>query len=256
MVDQEVTEILAAIKTRVVSAHDASSATPSKEKTFVGRASEAKSATNNEFASVSVLDRTWDRLPPIISNRSGTAANLELWVKRKIKRLFHWFTWEQVNFNAATRQTLIEIIDSLVSYEQQLSEQREEVNQLLSEIRTTREESEQRLELHQRDLKKIQSLLTSQHTELEYRSSALEKVVEEIQSKNSQALEQQKRETQELLTELANEFRHSDERLQDEQRVCFKQLALQLSESQVLQDRARRQLDSRLTRVEKSDEQG
>jgi len=243
MVDQEVTDILAEIKARVVSVHDASSATQSADNNFLPHKSETQYRSNNDFPSVVVLDRTWDRLPPVVSNRTGTTASLELWLKRKIKRLFHWFTWEQVNFNAATRQTLLEIIDSLASYEQHLEAQRDELNQqraeLLSEIRTTREQSEQH-----------NLLLTSQQRELQQRCSELERAVETIRSQNSQGFEQQKRETENLLSQVVSEFRQSNERLLDEQRVCFKQLALQLSESQVLQDRARRQLDSRVTKLE------
>ena len=50
--------------------------------------------------------RAWDRLPPLVSNRSGLIARVELWLKRQLKRATHWYTWEQVNFNAAVHHAL------------------------------------------------------------------------------------------------------------------------------------------------------
>ena len=50
---------------------------------------------------------------------------------------------------------------------------------------------------------------------------------------------------------LANELRERDERLQDEQRVCFKQLALETSEAAVLEDRARRKTEASLEEIER-----
>jgi hypothetical protein len=40
-----------------------------------------------------------------------------------------------------------------------------------------------------------------------------------------------------------------DQELRDEQRVCYKQLSLELSESRVLEDRARRELEARLEKL-------
>src|SRR5688572_26957114 len=50
--------------------------------------------------------RAWDRLPPVISNRSGLTASVELWVKRKLKRATRWYAWEQINFNAAVHHAI------------------------------------------------------------------------------------------------------------------------------------------------------
>jgi hypothetical protein len=57
-------------------------------------------------ANLATADRARSRLPPVMSNRRGWPARLELWVKRQLKRATHWFTWEQVNYNAAVHQAL------------------------------------------------------------------------------------------------------------------------------------------------------
>ena len=50
----------------------------------------------------------------------------------------------------------------------------------------------------------------------------------------------------ERISDLFKELRARDERLLDEQRVCFKQLSLETSETVVLQDRARRKAEALL----------
>src|SRR5687767_6384898 len=62
-------------------------------------------------ANLSTTERAWSRLPPLMSNRRGAAARLELWIKRQIKRATHWFTWEQVNFNSAVHHALGDMRD-------------------------------------------------------------------------------------------------------------------------------------------------
>lgn len=66
-------------------------------------------------------ERAWNRLPPVISYRSGLLARVELWLKRRIKRATHWFIWEQVNFNSAVHQSLGELYTALIVQEQRLS---------------------------------------------------------------------------------------------------------------------------------------
>lgn len=64
--------------------------------------------------------RAWDRLPPLVTNRSGVAARLELWLKRHFKRATRWYAWEQVNFNAAVHHALRDLLPILSAYEQEL----------------------------------------------------------------------------------------------------------------------------------------
>ena len=146
--------------------------------------------------------RAWDRLPPLVSNRSGLAARLELWLKRQLQRATHWYTWEQVNFNAAVHQALRDILALLSAYERELAKLRADAD------------------------------ATAKRAELDAVRLGL--------------------------TDLVKELRERDEHLRDEQRVCFKQLALETSEAAVLEDRARRstealleELTRRVERLEK-----
>lgn len=154
--------------------------------------------------------RAWDRLPPVVSNRSGLIARVELWLKRQLKRSTHWFTWEQVNFNAAVHHTLRELLPVVSAQEQELQRLRAQVAETAAEL-----------------------------TRLEAQRGAI----------NTR------------LDGLLNELRERDAHLRDEQRVCFKQLALETSEATVLEDRARRktealleELQGRIDQLEKTGE--
>src|SRR4051794_12980660 len=119
MVDQEVVDILAEIKHRITTVATPTAAQnggDTAESSFTRKPSE----TNHHYASMVVLARAWDRLPPVVTNRTGAAASLELWIKNKLRRALHWITWEQVNFNAATHQTFVELIESLQATDQRL----------------------------------------------------------------------------------------------------------------------------------------
>ena len=248
MVDQEVVDILAEIRQRVSAA-----ATAESEPNHVTRenspasSSPHSSVSAKDYSGLSILARAWDRLPPVVSNRTGTSARLELWIKSKLKRASRWFTWEQVNFNAATYHTFLDLIESLRAHglyelREQLSSTREEViasqqllsndfkdqrSALLSEISTLRAHIEDQR-------KEFSAQLNGQRADFQVRIEALEKTIQAIE-----------------LEKLLAESRQRDERLLDEQRVCFKQLSLELSESQVLQDRARRELDARVAKLER-----
>jgi len=198
-----------------------------------------------------VLDRAWDRLPPLVSKRTGTSAKFELWIKSNLKRALRWLTWEQVNFNAATRQTFVEVIETLAAYERQLALQQSELSmmrdefashlgQMADEMRVQREQ----IERQQGELNAQRSLLFSQQSDFKERLDVFENTIKDFQSQTAA-------EARSRFDDLLKEFRERDERLLDEQRVCFKQLRLELSESQVLQERARRELDVRLGKLEK-----
>jgi len=151
--------------------------------------------------------RAWDRVPPLVSNRSGSIARVELWFKRQLKRATHWFTWEQVNFNAAVHQALRELLPVMAAHERELQ-----------------------------TLKAQFAAAETKLTELDALSGRTETRVEG----------------------LTNELSERDAHLRDEQRVCFKQLALETGESAVLEDRARRkhetlleELQRRVDRLEK-----
>jgi len=173
--------------------------------------------------------RAWDRLPPVVSNRSGFAARLELWCKRQLKRGTRWYAWEQVNFNAAVHHALRDLLPLLSAYEHELENLRAE---------TTAAHNAQQIELEQN-----QSALARLRAELAHLTSAQNAKVEA------------------QLKDLIDELRARDEILHAEQRVCFKQLSLQSGEAATLEDRARRrtetivaELQSRIEKLEKKDE--
>lgn len=306
MVDKEVADILQEIRNRVrvegipsnSIAAPGSNGTSSQEATEPGPLEVAKS--QNGYVSLSIMARAWDRLPPVVSNRSGTSARLELWVKSKLKSALRWFTWEQVNFNAATHHTFLELIESLRTHEQellrlqhqlkteisnqgadtqvrkqQLDSQQKQIDSQQQQIDSQRSElGAQRAELlreiearrvqldHQQtslnsqqvEFNKLQSEINARLTELDTHHKRITEQQsaekDETRARVEQAIEAQQAAAQSQLALLVKEFRERDERLLDEQRVCFKQLSLELTESQVLQDRARREIESRLTKLD------
>jgi hypothetical protein len=167
--------------------------------------------------------RAWDRLPPLVSNRSGLGARLELWLKRRLRAGTRWFTWEQVNFNAAVNHALRDMLQVLSAYELELVRLRAQIK-AEADIRQTKREQLQ--------------------TELRSEVETLRRAI------NAQKIQVDAR-----LAELVSELRERNEHLQEEQRVCFKQLALEASEAAVLEDRARRKTETLLEglarRVEK-----
>jgi DNA repair exonuclease SbcCD ATPase subunit len=170
--------------------------------------------------------RAWDRVPPLVSNRSGLIARIELWLKRQLKRLTHWYTWEQVNFNAAVHHALRDLLPVLTAHEHKLEKLRAELAG-----------AETRLEQYQTEL-------TAQHNEL---SAEIDSQRQATQAEQSQMAAR--------LAELVSELREGNQRLQDEQRVCFKQLALETSEAAVLEDRARRKTEALLEDLQRRVEQ-
>lgn len=165
--------------------------------------------------------RAWDRLPPLVSNRTGTLARIELSLKEYFKRATRWFTWEQINFNAAVHHALRDILRTLSAYEQDAARIREDLEAL-------------RLELKQ------QSEMAAQVATQNATDVATQVVTP-------------------IAMQFTRELRERDERLQDEQRVCFKQLALEATETTVILDRARRKTEAlleELTRRVKELEKG
>jgi hypothetical protein len=159
--------------------------------------------------------RSWDRLPPLVSNRSGLAARLELWLKRRLRAATRWFTWEQVNFNAAVHHALRDMLQVLSVYEQELARLRARVDA-----------DAELLEQHQAEL-------AAQGAQIRAELEVYKMHVDALTS----------------------ELRERDERLREEQRVCFKQLALETSEAAVLEDRARRKTEALLEETKRRIEQ-
>ena len=247
MVDREVVEILAEIKRQVSATQERTLAEAARAETPRVQENSAplpspRTSGNNGYAGLSVMGRAWDRLPPVVSNRTGTLARLELWIKEKFRAAFRWFTWEQVNFNSATYQTLLEVVESLKTYEQSL----QAYEQHLAEIRDG-------LEAQHEELKQLASTFPSLTTHIEQVDRKQLALIAQVNARLegvSQLAKDQHAETHARLGELASESRVRAEQLSDEQRVCYKQLSLELNESRVLEDRARRELEARLTKLE------
>src|SRR5207244_8113676 len=91
-------------------------------------------------AHLTTTARAWDRLPAVVSNRTGRTARLELWIKRSLKKFSRWFTWEQINFNSAVHNALVDAVHELSAQRQELSAQRQELASLRDKL--SRRESE------------------------------------------------------------------------------------------------------------------
>jgi len=154
--------------------------------------------------------RAQDQLPPVTTYRRGFVARLELWVKGKLKNATRWFTWEQANFNAAT-------VTSLESTQRLLAQ----LEAGLSDLRSS---------LHGHEFTESDRSIADIDGRLAKLESSVESLLKEIQ------------------TERAEQTRRID-LLIEEQRVCFRQLALEISETAVVSDRARRNLEMQLADV-------
>ena len=189
---------------------------------------------NRLSAHLTTTTRAWDRLPPVCSNRTGTAARLELWIKARLKSLSRWFTWEQVNFNAAVHHALSDTLEALRSHEQELMRIRTEA----------RNEAEVRLASLERSEREINALRASiEEQAADVRNLVTQNVA--IEARVSAQVELNTKEIDERLAALAADLR-------EEQKVCFKQLSLEATEAAVLEDRGRRAIESRLEKLEKA----
>jgi hypothetical protein len=89
-----------------------------------------------------ITSRSWKRLPPVVSSRRGWKAQLELWFKRRLKRATNWYTWEQINFNAATNNALHSVGVIFTAYEKEqatLRAQVKELNLAIEELKINRQ---------------------------------------------------------------------------------------------------------------------
>jgi hypothetical protein len=236
MVDEEVENTLREIRERVRQTAELQPESPrvvsGAGKVSITSGDAAAAKTPETMARIdsylTTTARAWDRLPPLVSNRSGGLARLELWVKRRFKQATRWYSWEQINFNAAVHHALRDTLDALLDLEQQLEQLRAEMSA-----------RSQQLEQNQLEMMRQRAEIESQRTEMEtYRAQMAAEQRARSQEVNAR------------LTDLAGELRERDGQRLEEQRVCFKQLSLEMSEAEVLLDRARRDIESRLDKLE------
>jgi chromosome segregation ATPase len=201
---------------------------------------------------LTVTGRAWNRLPPIFSNRRGTLARIELWMKNACRPLTRWFTWEQVNFNRAVHDALSDVTKILMTEAQELAALRAQLSgEMRREFLTLRSD----LNSQATELGTIEAQLRKTDETLSRISNMLGEFADQARTGHSQlageisklaaALREEDSAVNERLITLAAE-------LKEEQRVCFRQLSLEASEAAVLEDRGRRALDARLEKLEAS----
>lgn len=250
MADTEVENTLREIRARVLAAAPARAAehAPVQPLTQNGagaspstQSGDAADALARMDANLSTTARSWSRLPPLLSNRRGALASFELWLKRLIKRAAHWFTWEQVNFNSAAHNALGDARAAFDAHERALSSLREELGRVREELTSLRAEVESGV---------------ARSSELEARVSSAESRFDsrlaEMQGALASGLDNLRGEQRARAEALRNELRDRAAGLLEEQRVCFRQLSLEASELAVTQDRARRAVEARLEKLEKT----
>ena len=278
MIDEEVETVLREIRERVVSQPPAEPAT-ARSAPALGNGdgqsqvtlSDPTTIRNSEAlarlnAYLTTTARSWDRLPPIFSNRSGFSARIELWVKARMKIFSRWFTWEQVNFNAAVHHALGDTLQTLSNQEATIAALRAQLAQAESDSEARRAE----IELLHSEIDGLRSETAARRIDLQRETSSLRgelrgeveawRIQTEDQRTQMRAeIETQKAETAAHLLEIANELRARADVLENEQRVCFKQLSLEASEAAVSQDRAQRRtntlldnMDQRVSQIEES----
>src|SRR5947207_9455216 len=235
----EVENILVEIREHVRAEEEAKRAASGDRATLEQPAASPGGLTSPESlahlsAHLTTTARAWDRLPPVMSNRTGMTARIELWIKRRLKKLGHWFTWEQVNFNSAVHHALVET-------EQTLSRQAQELAGLRAALAGESETRGNELAQKEKEIQTLRSAIDEQARK------------QATQYAQSQAAEQEARSAVEArLSSLAGELRERDEQLSAEQRVCFKQLSLETSEAAVLEDRGRRAIEARVRKLEET----
>ena len=256
MVDDQVENILSEIRERVRTqeliratanpsqpngageSHIALEAEASRE-ACAGSAGEAVGRIDSYLT---ITSRAWDRLPPLASNRSGSIAQIELWVKRVFKRATNWFTWEQINFNAATHHALREIHQALSAYDLALEGFRAEAERQ----RTILEQSQLALKLEREEFGSQRAELQAQGAELQAQRTEFGLQRAESEQQHAEHVAAQRKELDAQLSALARVMQERLEHIQQEQRVCFKQLSLEATEAAVLEDRARRKTETLL----------
>jgi uncharacterized phage infection (PIP) family protein YhgE len=271
MIDEEVESVLREIRQRVISQPAESlpappakvvrngdgTATPAISPAPQVRTSEALARLN---AHLTTTARAWDRLPPIFSNRRGTAARAELWIKARLKILSRWFIWEQVNFNSAVHHALGDAGEVLGQHDAAIAS----TNSQLAELQTKANSQQAEQEALRAVIETQSAELSSLRAQLQA-DAAARRVELQAQQKHTNALqaelrgeleamraqlEAQNREVTTELSTLAGGFGERADVIEDEQRVCYKQLSLEINETAVAQARVQQQTKVALEKLQ------
>jgi hypothetical protein len=188
-------------------------------------ASGAPAALERLKSHLAITARAQDQLPPLTTKREGLAARLELWLKRQARRSTHWYAWEQVNFNSAAHHALRDLAAALADYQQQLVSMHAQLS----------------------SLRELESETGSRFASFESRLAALEhRAAGSSETELRAEVAQLRQEFETKLSRLSLEQSGHIEQLEDEQRVSFKQLALEIHETAASAERAASILQSRL----------
>ena len=240
MADVEVENILREIRNRVYAEQSALAPSPaSGGATDVtssnGQSRSTESRTRLE-SYLTTTGRAWDRLPPVVSNRSGVIARAELWLKQHLKRATRWYAWEQVNFNAAVHHALHDLIELISSQERSIAALHEQVNQLKAENQTRTAELSAAIQAARLEF------MAQQRATAEAQTAAVADLRATLNGRDA-ALDKR-------LEALQNEMRERAQSLQEEQRVLYRQLALESREAAVREERARRKSEALLEELQ------
>jgi len=262
MIDEEVESVLREIRERVISQAVADQLPQNGDSNAQRVVSPVPTVRNAEAlarlnAHLTTTGRAWDRLPPVFSNRHGTAARIELWIKARLKVFSRWFTWEQVNFNAAAHHALGDAAEVLAHHESALTS----VSTQLGELQALRDELvSQRavIEAQGTDIASLRAQLQEERLDLQTHqrdTSTLRGELEAVRIQAEVQLEAARSESAAEQASLAAELRERSDRIESEQRVCYKQLSLESSETVSSQERAQRQASASLAELKQRIEQ-
>lgn len=233
-------------------------------------------------ANLSTTERAWSRLPPVLSYRRGAVASVELALKRLVKRALHWFTWEQVNFNSAAHHALGDAHAALAAHEGQLAAARADLADLSR--RAAEAEARAEAERARAEAERARAAAASERRHAELRDELArartehQRAQDELRAEHARAQGELRAEHERargelsaeverlrdglpalgaglrdgLRAELGGELRERAALINEESRVCFRQLSLAATEAAVAHDRARRLLEARLEAMERA----
>jgi hypothetical protein len=187
-------------------------------------------------AHLTTTSRAWDRLPPLLSNRSGVAARFELWIKARMKSVSRWFTWEQVNFNSAAHHGLSDALEALRSHEEQMIRMQAELNQAKEALRAEADRTKQALSQTTEALR-AESRQTTESLRVESRqlteSLRVEsrQLTESLRVESCQLTESLRAESRQLIESLRVESRQRTETLQAEFALTAEELRAERSQT-------------------------
>jgi hypothetical protein len=239
MIDEEVETVLREIREHVISQPLAQPSANGNQNAQLVATSEstarASAALARLNAHLTTTARAWDRLPPVFSNRGGTAGRIEVWIKAHLKIFSRWFTWEQVNFNAAVHhalgETLTAIHSELAEHEAlrgEVQRQGEEIDALRAQLQADAATRKIDLQNQQRETNALRAEVRG---ELEGARIQVDAQGAELRTR-----------VESEMAKLSTELREREDRIENEQRVCFKQLSLETNEAAVSNERGQQRL--------------